>query len=121
MRGCGWDTTTSCIRESAREVVGVSRGCSSKYQRDWWWNGEIKGKVEAKKIKAYMKLVESKDEDRTNREYKIARKEAKLAVTTGKTTAFKSLYAELEEKGEDKKLYSKRTNHLNAKIIMKRP
>ncbi|XP_047260116.1 uncharacterized protein LOC124892997, partial [Capsicum annuum] len=62
-------------RETTREVLGVSRGLSSKYQGDWWWNEEVKKKVEAKK-KAYAKLAECKDEEDKwkNWEYKIARR-----------------------------------------------
>ncbi|XP_059281189.1 probable leucine-rich repeat receptor-like protein kinase At1g35710 [Lycium ferocissimum] len=59
---------------------------------DWWWNGEVQGK-EAKKH-AYVKLVDSKDDEekRTNREkYKMARKEAKLAVSAAKTEAFERI------------------------------
>ncbi|XP_059292599.1 uncharacterized protein LOC132046074, partial [Lycium ferocissimum] len=52
-------------------------------------NGEEQGKVKAKKI-AYTAIVQSMDDDgkRKNREkYKTLKKEAKLAVTTAKTTA----------------------------------
>ncbi|KAG5591266.1 hypothetical protein H5410_041780 [Solanum commersonii] len=64
-------------------------------------------KVEAKKT-AYAKLEESKDEEakRARREmYMVVRKEAKLVVTTAKTTTFKCLYEDLWNKGGDKKLY----------------
>ncbi|PHT40289.1 hypothetical protein CQW23_19143 [Capsicum baccatum] len=33
-----WDETANCIRETDREVLGISRGRSGKHQGDWWWN-----------------------------------------------------------------------------------
>ncbi|XP_047253701.1 uncharacterized protein LOC124887828 [Capsicum annuum] len=57
---------------------------------------------------AYDKMVEIKDDEERHmnkEEYKVARREAKFVVITAKTKAFKRLYADLEEKSGDKKLY----------------
>lgn len=77
---------------------------TGEHQGDWWWNGEVIGKVNAKKV-AYAKLVESKSEKEKwmNRErYKVVRKEAKLVVTAAKMIVFERLHVESEDKGGDK-------------------
>ncbi|XP_047252156.1 uncharacterized protein LOC124887035 [Capsicum annuum] len=83
-----------CINETAGEVLDTSRGWASHHRGDWWWNEEVKKKVDTKKG-VYAKLIESKDEKEKRvfrEEYKLARKEAKLAVMAAKTTIFESFY-----------------------------
>ncbi|VFQ95602.1 unnamed protein product [Cuscuta campestris] len=96
-----WKQTANCIRETAREVLGVSSGSGSRHQGDWWWSDSVRIKVEAKKV-AYLRYMGCNvEEERTalRVEYKKARTEAKLEVTRAKNAAFERLYKDIEEKG----------------------
>ncbi|XP_047249886.1 uncharacterized protein LOC124885688 [Capsicum annuum] len=86
----------------------------SRTFRLWIANSNFSNKEEhliifykSKKV-SYAKFVKSKDDEERQtdkEEYKVARREAKLEVTTTKTIFFESLYAALERKDKDKKFY----------------
>ncbi|VFQ71410.1 unnamed protein product [Cuscuta campestris] len=102
-----WVRTANCIRETAREVLGVSSGSKSRHQGDWWWSDLVRSKVEAKKV-AYLRYMGCNVEEERAAlrvEYKKARKEAKLEVTRAKNAAFERLYKDIEEKGSVNPLF----------------
>jgi len=43
-----WDGKAQCIRRSAREVVGVSKGGGGRRREAWWWNEGVREKVRDK-------------------------------------------------------------------------
>ncbi|XP_070041275.1 uncharacterized protein [Nicotiana tomentosiformis] len=72
-----WTMMAQCIKEAAREVLGVSKGYYDGRNGDLWWNREVQGKVNTKKA-TYLNLVESIDEEEKmlNLEwYKLVRKQ----------------------------------------------
>ncbi|XP_055826258.1 uncharacterized protein LOC129894586 [Solanum dulcamara] len=61
------------FEKEAIEVLRVSRGIFGGRQGDWWWNGEVQGKVKAKKV-TYTEWLECVDEEKKNRLKDIYRK-----------------------------------------------
>ncbi|XP_070025586.1 uncharacterized protein [Nicotiana sylvestris] len=49
---------TDCIREAAREVLGVLKGYSGGHKCDWWWNEVIQGHSTTEAIHLIRRLVE---------------------------------------------------------------
>ena len=47
-----WEGMAQCIRRSAKEVLGVSRGGGGIRSGSWWWNEEVREKFKEKQ-KAY--------------------------------------------------------------------
>ncbi|KAG5586166.1 hypothetical protein H5410_046600 [Solanum commersonii] len=92
-----WNKAASCIREVASKVLGVSRGNLGGHKGDWWWNGEVQGKVEVKKA-TYAKLVDCVDEEEKQMLKKADPRRLRQLTLSG-------LYVELGDEGGDKKLY----------------
>ncbi|XP_070039079.1 uncharacterized protein [Nicotiana tomentosiformis] len=87
-----WSTTTGCIREVAREVLGISAGVFG-------------GGSEEGGIPEVSREIGEEERRACLERYKVARKEAKLAISEAKTVAYGHMYEELGGKGNEKKLF----------------
>ena len=56
-----WDGMANCIRRSAKEVLGFSRGGGGR-SGAWWWSEEVREKV-TEKQKAYAALSNCTSEE----------------------------------------------------------
>ncbi|XP_020250311.1 uncharacterized protein LOC109827705 [Asparagus officinalis] len=102
-----WNHATEIIRGATREILGIGKRCSRCKREAWWWNSGIQERVQAKQL-AYVKLLDTKieGEQKTNKmPYKIAKEEAKKAVTEAKNKAFGDMYEELDTKEGEKVLF----------------
>ena len=102
-----WDVVADCIRRSAKETLGLSRGGGNRMEGAWWWNEEVKKKVKAKK-EAYAEFMSSSSEDEREDKkigYKVAKKVAKRAVTVAKSQAFDRLYHKLGTKEGENEVF----------------
>ena len=50
-----WERMAQCIRRSAKEILGVSRGGGGRRSGTWWWDEQVREKVK-KKQKTYTAL-----------------------------------------------------------------
>jgi len=73
-----WEAMVDCIRRSAKETLGFSRGGGNRMEGTWWWNEAVKEKVKAKK-EAYAEFMSSSSEEEREQKkirYKVAKKVA---------------------------------------------
>ncbi|KAJ7952361.1 Retrovirus-related Pol polyprotein LINE-1 [Quillaja saponaria] len=98
-----WDEMASRIRNTAREVLGESRGRGPPTKETWWWNEEVQQAIKAKK-KCYKILHKCINED-NYKCFRQARKDAKKAVREARGKACEGLYQKLETKDGEKNIY----------------
>ncbi|KAJ7949585.1 Retrovirus-related Pol polyprotein LINE-1 [Quillaja saponaria] len=98
-----WDEMASRIRNTAREVLGESRGRGPPTKETWWWNEEVQQAIKVKK-ECYKRLHKCRNED-NYKYFRQARKDAKKAVREARGKACEGLYQKLETKDGEKDIY----------------
>ena len=98
-----WDKTAEMLRKTAETVLGVTFGKRKEDREMWWWNEEVQESVKEKK--EAKKAWEKVRDKNTKKIYKEKKSKAKKAVAMAKGRAYDNLYARLEIKEGEKKLY----------------
>jgi len=95
-----WEVMAECIRRSAKEILGNSRTGGSRINGVWWWNEEVKQKVNDKKEACTTFVNSETDEEKeiSRVRYKDAKMVVKKAVAVAKSMAYDRLYHKLETK-----------------------
>ncbi|GJV57818.1 retrovirus-related pol polyprotein LINE-1 [Tanacetum coccineum] len=100
-----WNTLASVIRDVAKESLGVaseSARTHSTHKESWWFGKEVQTKVATKqsRFKELFACNDGNQEgiDLAKERYKVAKKEAKIAVAQAKDKAYEDLYRKLDSK-----------------------
>ena len=98
-----WDKTAEILRKAAENVLGVTFGKKKGDRETWWWNEKVQESIKEKKEakKAWDKIRN----ENTKKIYKEKKSKAKKTVAMAKGCAYDNLYARLETKKCEKKLY----------------
>nr|GEV20881.1 hypothetical protein [Tanacetum cinerariifolium] len=99
-----WNTLASVIRDVAKDFLGVaseSARTHSTHRESWWFCEEVQTKV-AMKQSRFKELLACSDGDQEDidlaERYKVAEREAKIAVAHAKDKAYEDLYRKLDSK-----------------------
>ncbi|KAK3525472.1 hypothetical protein QTP86_032018 [Hemibagrus guttatus] len=98
-----WETTAEVIRETGREVLGVSSGRRKEDKETWWWNEEVQDSIQRKRLAKKKWNMDRTEENR--QEYKELQRRVKREVSKAKQKAYDELYTRLDSREGKKDLY----------------
>ncbi|GKF02933.1 hypothetical protein Tco_0029856, partial [Tanacetum coccineum] len=100
-----WNILAHCIKDAAKDLLGVSRESSKTYsthKESWWFGEEVQTKIAAKhaSFRELLLCCEGNQEDiaMAKEGYKAAKREAKIAVVQAKDKAYEDLNKKLDSK-----------------------
>jgi hypothetical protein len=98
-----WTKMTTHIRKVGTEVFGVTRGNKQEAKDTWWWNDNVQKAIKEKKD-CYKCMYHDKSDENVEK-YRVARKNAKKAVSEARGRAYEDLYHKLGTKEGEKDIY----------------
>ncbi|XP_026746110.1 uncharacterized protein LOC113507456 [Trichoplusia ni] len=104
-----WSEMAKCIRESAKDVCGESKGKGLIDRDTWWWNEEVQNVLKEKKaaFKEWqgVEIMNASLKDEKKAFYNECKKRAKKAVAVARARAQERLYETLDSPSGQKVLY----------------
>nr|GEX30209.1 hypothetical protein [Tanacetum cinerariifolium] len=105
-----WNTFACVMKDAAKDSLGVtSARTHSTHRESWWFCEEVQTKVATKqsRFKDLISCSEGNQEDidRAKKRYKVAKREAKIAVAKAKDKAYEDLYKKLDSKEGVNEIY----------------
>ena len=98
-----WTTALKVVRDTARNILGVSSKQRKEDNEIWWWTEEVQESIRKKRL--VKKRWDMQRDEESKKEYKEMRREAKKEVTKAKNNAYDELYEELDSKEGERTLY----------------
>lgn len=95
-----WEEMATHIRKVATEVFGVTKGNKREPKETWWWNDDVQKAIKEKK-ECYKRLHHDRSADNIEK-YKVAKKNAKRAMSEARGRAYEDLYQRLSTKEGEK-------------------
>ena len=87
-----WKTMADTIRQLSKEILGMRTGKSKVYKESWWWNEEVRKKINDKNTRFKELIACTEEGDRISKReiYNEAKQVAKKAVAEAKVWLMKS-------------------------------
>ncbi|XP_048488766.1 uncharacterized protein LOC125491268 [Plutella xylostella] len=117
-----WNVIANTIRESAKTVLGETKGVKKIEKETWWWNAEVQRALKDKK-NAFKNWQEELTDDQLRAEkrqiYQLMKKKSKTSVAIARSQVQEELYKQLEKPEGQKALFRlARNRERNAKDMI---
>lgn len=98
-----WQAAATTMCESARELLGTTKGGKRIHRETWWWNTEVQDAV--RKKKAAFKIWQRSRQPTDREEYVSAKQAVKQAISAAKTARYQDLYDKLDTREGENAVY----------------
>ena len=98
-----WENVGKKVEMVAKAILGESKDFGPRDKETWWWNEEVQEKVRNKKN--CFKAIHLDNSSDNWEKYRLAKREAKKAVSDARAKAYEGFYKELGTKAGEQRIY----------------